>query len=334
MSGTLASGHDRPEDPGVTDRHDVRPRLDPELADAIARLSADGWLPMWRDDVGEARRIYRELALARRGDTVAAVGSVHDDVVAGTDADVAVRVYEPAGEQAAITVVWLHGGGWVLGDLDTADAAARRVCAHLGASVVSVDYRLAPEHPHPAPLTDAHAALRWAATQRPADRLVVAGDSAGGGLAAGAALLARDWGPRLDAQLLLYPGLDPSLSRPSVTENADGPFLTRADLAWFWERYMPDPALHADPTVALLRAADEPGGLDGLAPAVVATAELDPLRDEGDALADALAAAGVAVRRLEGAGLVHGYFGLAAASTAARAEGDRALDALRDLLAS
>jgi acetyl esterase len=312
---------------------DTAARIDPEIAAAVAQLEADGWLPMTRDDVGEARRVYRELALARRGDTVAAVGSVHDDVVVGlpgTDADVAVRVYEPAGEQAAVTVVWLHGGGWVLGDLDTGDASARRVCAHLAATVVSVDYRLAPEHPHPAPLTDAHAALRWAATLRPSDRLVVGGDSAGGGLAAGAALLARDFGPRLDAQLLFYPGLDPSMSRPSVAENADGPFLTRADLAWFWERYLTDPALRGDPSVALLEAGD----LDGLAPAVVATAELDPLRDEGRAHADALEAAGVAVRRLEGTGLVHGWFGLGAASTAARTEGDRALDALRALLAA
>jgi acetyl esterase len=309
-------------------------RLDPELATAIARLEADGRLPLRRDTETEARRVYRALALARRGDAVSEVGSVHDDVVmdqAGQGADVAVRVYEPAGERQPVTVVWLHGGGWVLGDLDTGDAAARRVCAHLGVDVVSVDYRLAPEHPHPAPLTDAHAALRWAAARRPSDRLVVAGDSAGAGLAAGTALLARDWGPQLDAQLLLYPGLDPSMASASFTENADGPFLTRADLVWFWERYLPDPALRRDPSVALPEAADD---LHDVAPAVVATAELDPLRDEGRAHADALEAAGVTVRRLEGTGLVHGYFGLAAASTAARAEGDRALDALRDLLAS
>ncbi|MHC1557985.1 alpha/beta hydrolase [Actinomycetospora sp. C-140] len=309
-------------------------RLDPELATAIDRLGADGWLPLTRDDVAEARRNYRELALIRRGDA-AAVGSVHDDVVigmTGTDADVAVRVYEPAGERRPVTVVWLHGGGWVLGDLDTGDGAARRVCAHLGVTVVSVDYRLAPEHPHPAPVTDAYAGLRWAAARRPSDRLVVAGDSAGAGLAAGTALLARDFGPRLDAQLLLYPGLDPTMSAASVDRNAAGPFLTRADMAWFWERYAPDPALHADPSLNTLRAVDEPGGLDGVAPAVVATAELDPLRDEGRAYAEALEAAGVPVRRLAGDGLVHGYFGLAAASSAARVEGDRALDALAELL--
>lgn len=309
------------------------PALDPSLATAISRLEADGWLPLRRDAVADARRNYRELALIRRGEA-AAVGSVHDDVVPGQDADVAVRVYEPAGEQRAITVVWLHGGGWVLGDLDTADGAARRVCTHLGATVISVDYRLAPEHPHPAPVTDAHTVLRWAATSRPSDRLVVGGDSAGAGVAAGTALLARDWGPRLDAQLLLYPGLDPTMGMPSITENADGPFLTRADMAWFWEHYVPAPELRDDPALAPLRAADGPGGLDGVAPAVVATAQFDPLRDEGRAYADALQAAGVAVRRPEGAGLVHGYFGLAAASEAARAEGDRALDALGELLAS
>ena len=306
------------------------PELDPELAAAISRLEADGWLPLWRDDVAAARRSYRELALIRRGEA-AAVGSVHDDVVPGQDADVAVRVYEPPGEQRAITVVWLHGGGWVLGDLDTADGAARRVCTHLGATVVSVDYRLAPEHPHPAPVTDAHTALRWAATLRPSDRLVVGGDSAGAGLAAGAALLARDWGPAVDAQLLLYPGLDPAMSSPSISGNARGPFLSRADLDWFWGHYVPAPDLREDPALAPL---NDPDGLHGVAPAVVATAELDPLRDEGRAYADTLELAGVAVRRLEGAGLVHGYFGLAAASAAARVEGDRALDALAELLAS
>lgn len=322
----MASPGDSPEDADVTDL-----RIDPEIATAVARLETDGWLPLRRETVAEARRVYRALALARRGDAVTEVGSVHDDVVsdAVTGTDTAVRIYEPAGERQEITVVWLHGGGWVLGDLETGDASARRVCAHLGATVVSVDYRLAPEHPHPAPLTDAHAALRWAGARRPSDRLVVAGDSAGAGLAAGTALLARDWGPQLDAQLLLYPGLDPSMASASTAENADGPFLTRADLEWFWERYLPDPALRHDPSVALPEVA---GDLQDVAPAVVATAELDPLRDEGRAHADALEAAGVIVRRLEGAGLIHGYFGLAVASRAAREEGDRALEALRDLL--
>lgn len=307
------------------------PRLDSELATALDRLLADGWLPMSREDVVEARRNYRDLALIRAGDGVTPVASVHEDVVAGPDADVVVRVHEPTAPQG-ITVVWLHGGGWVLGDLDTADASARRVAEHLGACVVSVDYRLAPEHPHPAALQDAHAALRWAAERRPSDRLVVGGDSAGGGLAAGAALLARDWGPQLDAQLLLYPGLDPSMTMPSIDENADGPFLTRADMIWFYDCYLPDPDTRRDPSVALLEAAHDPDGLDGVAPAVIATAELDPLRDKGRAHADALETAGVPVHRLAGAGLVHGYFGLASASAAARREGDLALDALAALL--
>lgn len=301
-------------------------RLDPELAAVIARLVADGWLPVSRADAGEARRSYRALADLRRGSELP-VAAVEDTVVASPDAMIPLRVYTPT-DPRGVTVVWLHGGGWVLGDLETADAAARRVTEHLGATVVSVDYRLAPEHPHPAPLQDAHAALRWAAERRPSDRLVVGGDSAGAGLAAGVALLARDWGPSLDAQLLFYPGLDPSMGRASVTENAEGPFLTRDDMAWFYDQYLPDAALRHDPSVALLEATD----LDGVAPAVIAVAELDPLRDEGLAHADALEAAGVAVRRLPGTGLVHGYVGFGAASTAAREEGDRALDALRGLL--
>ena len=308
------------------------PRLDTELADALDRLAADGWLPIVTGDVDADRSRYHELALLRRGAGVQEVGEVHDDLVPagadGADVDVPVRVYRPSGALAGVTVVWLHGGGWVLGDLDTADASARRVCEHLRATVVSVDYRLAPEHPHPAPLSDCLAALRWAAARAGDDRVVVGGDSAGGGLAAGCALLARDWGPRLDAQLLLYPGLDPAMGRPSVTENAEGPFLTRGDMQWFYGHYLPEPGLRADPSVALA-AADE---LDDLAPAVVAVAELDPLRDEGLAHAAALTAAGVDVRLLHGQGLVHGWFGLAAASTAARREGDRALDAVAELL--
>jgi acetyl esterase len=135
------------------------PRLDPELASALDRLAADGWLPISRDPVEDARRNYRGLALLRRGEGQEPVGDVADRVVAGPDAEVPVRVYTPEADRG-VTVVWLHGGGWVVGDLDTADAAARRVCRHLGTTVVSVGYRLAPKHPHPAPLQDAHAALR------------------------------------------------------------------------------------------------------------------------------------------------------------------------------
>ncbi|WP_433800700.1 alpha/beta hydrolase [Actinomycetospora sp. CA-084318] len=305
--------------------------LDPDLAAGIGRLEADGWLPITRETPDEARRNYRELSLLRRGSADLPVAEVHDDVVTDptTDTDVVVRVYEPE-QPSGVTVVWLHGGGWVVGDLDTGDASARRVCRHLGARVVSVDYRLAPEHPHPAPLQDAHTALRWAATQV-GGRLVVGGDSAGAGLAAGVALLARDWGPRLDGQLLLYPGLDPTMSYPSVAANAAGPFLTAADMRWFWDRYLPDPATHADPSVNLGEAA-RLGELGDLAPAVLAVAEFDPLHDEGVAHAEAMAAAGVPVRLLRGAGLVHGFFGLGSLSAAAQAEGDRALDALAELL--
>ena len=156
---TLPTRAIRRRAPAVGDRlRAVSSALDPELVGEIERLAADDWLPLTREDVEEARRNYRDLALIRRGAGDAPVASVHDDVVAGPDADVAVRVYTPE-QRHDVTVVWLHGGGWVLGDLDTADAAARRVCRHVGATVVSVDYRLAPEHPHPAALQDAHLSL-------------------------------------------------------------------------------------------------------------------------------------------------------------------------------
>jgi len=223
--------------------------------------------------------------------------------------------------------VCLHGGGWVFGDLETADTPARRVCEHLRATVVSVDYRLAPEHRHPAPLSDCLAALRWAAERAGGDR-IVGGDSAGGGLAAGCAAARPRLGTAPARAAAPLPRARPD--DDSVAENADGTFLTRADMSWFYERYLPEPGLRSDPSVALLVCEE----LDDLPPAVIAVAELDPLRDEGVAHADALRRAGVDVRLLRGEGLVHGFFGLAAASAAARAEGDRALDALAELLSS
>jgi galactose mutarotase-like enzyme len=215
----------------------------------------------------------------------------------------------------------------VLGDLDTVDPICRRVANALGAVVVSVDYRLAPEDPHPAALDDTMAALRWAADRWPDAPLVVGGDSAGGGLAAGAALRARDeGGPRLAAQVLAYPALDPAQGMPSVAENADGPFLTAADMASFYAAYVPGEAA-ADPLVAVLGA-----DLRDLPPAVVATAEFDPLRDEGDRYAALLAGAGVPVTHLPGPGLVHGYLVLGGVAAAAAVRRDELLDAVAGLL--
>jgi acetyl esterase len=214
--------------------------------------------------------------------------------------------------------VFVHGGGWVVGGIASHDDQARRLCRDLGAVVVSVDYRLAPEHPFPAAVDDVSAvfdAVAAEATRLGGDpaRLAVAGDSAGGNLAAVLALHARAHDVPLAAQLLVYPATDLGTAWPSMTENADGLFLTRDDAVWFTRRYLGgDRSLATDPRVSPARAAT----LAGLAPAVVVTAGYDPIRDDGDAYAEALRAAGVCVVHRRFDALTHGFFGMTGISAA------------------
>jgi acetyl esterase len=305
--------------------------VDPEIAEALARTEAAGWLPLTGGSHERARTRYRELSLMRRGEGYVPppVASVTDRTFDGPAGPLSARVSVPE-DPIAATVVFLHGGGWVIGDLDTHDPVCRRLATATRAVVASIEYRLAPEAPHPAALHDALAALRWAARSWPEHRLAVAGDSAGGGLAAGCARCVRDQadGPRLAAQLLIYPGLDPEMTQPSVEENAEGYFLTRQDMRWFYGHYLPEDEMRTDPAVNLLRAGD----LAGLAPAVVAVAQYDPLRDEGRAYARRLREAGVPVTLVEGPGLVHGYFGLVELSAAAARTADEVRAAFAALL--
>jgi acetyl esterase len=299
--------------------------LDPQFRTVLDTLTAAGAVPLVRGSAPESRDHYRELSLSRRGPGFVPeqVAAVRDATVDGPRGPIPVRIYTPSQDRGR-AVTYLHGGGWVLGDLDTHDPVCRRVANAVGAVVVAVDYRLAPEHPHPGPLDDATAALSWTAAEFAGRPLGVAGDSAGGGLAAGAALRARDAGVLLAAQLLWYPTIDPALRSASVTENGEGYFLTAKDMQWFLEQYVPGGT--ADPHVDLL-AAD----VTGVAPAVVATAEFDPLRDEGDAYATRLSAAGVEVRHVPGPGLIHGYaafLGAVAAADTRAAEVLAAFDAL------
>lgn len=220
----------------------------------------------------------------------------------------AVRVYRPLGDPRPV-LVYLHGGGWVQGDLDTHDVLCRRLAAEADRAVVSVDYRLAPEHPYPAGLDDVVRTLRWVRTAdlggptlAAAGRVEVGGDSAGGNLAAAACIALRDAGDVLpELQVLVYPGLDQTRSLPSHREFARGFLLTAADIDWFQAHYAVSNL--RDPLASPLLAPD----LRGLPPAVVTTAGFDPLRDEGEAYVARLREAGVPVVHLDEATLVHGY---------------------------
>ncbi|MFD0151314.1 alpha/beta hydrolase [Streptomyces sp. NPDC055721] len=229
--------------------------------------------------------------------------------VADEDADgVPVRVYDPAVHENAPVIVFCHGGGFILCDLESHDGFCRSLARGTGATVVSVDYRRAPEHPFPAAPEDAYAALLWVARTFPGRRIAVAGDSAGANLATVLALLARDrGGPRITCQALYYPMLDPTRSGPSHDENGQGYFLTSDHLRWYWAGYLREPADRTDPRAAPLAGAD----LSGLPPAHVVTAGFDPLRDDGLAYAAALTAAGVAVEADHYAGMFHGFLSMA-----------------------
>jgi len=250
----------------------------------------------------QARQMFDALTIGRRRpEFTPPVGSVEDL----TDGPVPIRLYRPEGEPGSTGIAYFHGGGFVIGSIETHDLQARALCRATGMVVASADYRLAPEDPWPAAAEDAIAVIRWALERF--DRVAVAGDSAGGNLAAVAAQELRD---RVAAQLLVYPVVDLSHDEdnrfPSLVENADGYFLTADDMRFFERHYLGDMADRRDP-----RASPLYGDLAGLPPAVVVTAEYDPLRDEGDAYAEAMRAAGVQVEHLRCDGLVHGFVGFA-----------------------
>lgn len=294
--------------------------LAPQVEQLLAAMTAD--FPAVETLSGaEARAVTR----ARRPAPAAPeqVAEIVDRRIEAWSGPLPVRVYrplEPAGQPPPV-VVFLHGGGWVICDLDSHDGACRSLGNGLGAVVVSVDYRLAPEHPWPAAADDALAAVDWVAAHSAeldvdAARLLVAGDSAGGNLAAVTTLALRDrGGPALRAQILVYPVIAPDFTTASYRDNGHGYFLTAAAMRWYWEQYDPGLAHAEDPHLVPLRA----GSLVGAAPAFIITAELDPLRDEGEAYAAALAAAGVPVWSKRWDGLFHGFLFLDQLDIAAEA---------------
>jgi acetyl esterase len=229
--------------------------------------------------------------------------------VPGPAGEIPIRVYTPAGDGPKPVIMYFHGGGWVIGDLDVCDNPVRRIANRTGAVVVSVDYRLAPEHTYPAAFDDCYAATAWVSEHAaelggdPA-RIATCGDSAGGNLAAAVAIAARDrQGPPLAAQLLIYPVTDFNFTTGSYEENGDGYLLTKGSMQWFWAHYLGAQDLGKDPFACPARA----DNLVGLPPTFIATAEFDPLRDEGEAYAATLRAAGVHVTAKRYDGMLHGF---------------------------
>ena len=235
------------------------------------------------------------------------VGTVHDRAIPGPDGEISIRIYRPEGETPFPTIVYFHGGGFVSGDLESHDAVCRYLTRESECVVVSVDYRLAPEHPFPGAVEDAIAATEWVADHTDSlggtGQLAVVGDSAGGNLATVTTLAARDrGGPGIDYQALIYPGVGTREDQESVREHADL-VLSRADLEWFRDCYYGSEITLQNPYADPTRACD----LSGLPPATVITAGFDPLRDGGRAYAEQLQAAGVAVRHVEYEDMIHGF---------------------------
>lgn len=303
--------------------------LDPVARAFLDQVTAMGLPPFHEQSVAAARDGIR--LLAQMDGSREAVARVEDHTVPGPAGDVPVRLYAPATAGKPPVLVYFHGGGWVIGGIDTHDAVCRALANRAEAAVASIDYRLAPEHPFPAAVDDCYAATRWIAENAgtfavDAERVAVGGDSAGGNLAAVVAQLARErGGPWLRHQVLVYPATDPAMDTPSYRENADGYLLTRAAMEWFYGHYLPDPADRTNPLAAPLRATR----LGGLPPATVITAEFDPLRDEAEAYAERLREAGVPVDLARYDGMIHGFLGMTALFAQARVALDRIGAALR-----
>jgi acetyl esterase len=259
------------------------------------------------------------------------VHAVEDREIPGPAGPLPVRVYRPNAELMLPILVWLHGGGWVTGSLDTHDHLCRMLCDEADVMVVSVDYRLAPETKFPGAADDCVAAWKWInehAAELGGDRhrIALGGDSAGGNLAAVVALIAREEGLPIPAlQLLVYPVTDHEFDSASMIDNATGYFLLTEQMRWFFDHYASAPQDFADWRMSPLRALE----LSGLPAAVVITAEYDPLRDQGEAYARRLRDAGVPTQAVRAEGLFHGFFGMHTFLPPAREAWDTAIAALR-----
>ena len=312
--------------------------LHPQIVALIERAAAAGVRPTHELTPEEARAQIDEMSRVRDAECTA-VRMVADTVIDGPDGNLTLRFYWPEVEQTELApaIMFFHGGGHVIGSLNSHDLVARNLCADTGYLVISVDYRLAPEHKFPAAPEDCFAANQWVAAHScqlgvDPDRIAVAGDSAGANLAAVVAMMAREaGGPELAFQLLVYPVADFALDTPSYETYAEGAgILTAAGMKWFREHYLNSPEDRGDWRAAPLRAKD----FTRLPPAHVITAECDVLHDEGVELAAALAGAGVPVTHRDYSGMMHGFYSFAPVVDDGRAAQRDAAEALRAALSS
>lgn len=276
----------------------------------LDQMAAAGGKALHEGTPEEARELGKGFAaIAGPGPKMA---RAEDHTIPVEGGSITARVLVPP-QGARGVLVWYHGGGWVIGTLDESDSLGRKLAERTSCAVVMVDYRLAPEHRYPTAADDSYAALEWVAANKKEisgkddGPLIVAGDSAGGNLAAVMALRARDRnGPKIDLQVLVYPVTDCDFERPSYVDPENQLLLTKEGMIWFWDHYVPDAARRTEPDASPLRAAD----LSGLPPAVVLTAEHDVLRDEGEEYAEKLKAAGVPVEHKRYEGQTHAFFTL------------------------
>lgn len=283
--------------------------LDPQAQALIDMLTAAGFDGLENQPIETGRALVGNVA-AMGGDPPD-VGEVREITIPGTASGVSARLYRPASDALLPVFVWVHGGGWVYGTVELNDTFCRTMANKVEAVVLSVDYRLAPEHPYPAPLDDVVTVVRWA-QQHGAEiggdptRVAVGGESAGGNLAAGAALRLRDCGaPPLSLQVLIYATLDSAMTSASYQEHGEGKFLTKSVLAWAWDHYA-KAHLH-EPYVSPMHATE----LSGLAPALIITAECDPVRDDGATYYRRLRDAGVEAEYIDFPGMMHAFMEMA-----------------------
>jgi acetyl esterase len=308
--------------------------LHPQARKMLDDMAAAGAKPNFTLSVQEARDNMLARVSTYAGEPVT-LARVEDRLIPGPGGGLPVRLYWPENTGILPAFVYFHGGGWVVGSVDTHDHVCRAIAKQAGCLVVSVEYRRAPEFRFPAAAEDAYAATAWVASNAaslgadPA-RVAVGGDSAGGNLATVVCLMAREkGGPRLVYQVLWYPVTDFNFDTPSYLENAEGLQLWREDMIWFWRHYLGDPAIADDPLASPLRAKD----LRGLPPALVITAEYDPLRDEGEAYAARLREADVRVEMLRYEGMIHGFISRAALLDLGKHALDLTAESLRKALA-